>query len=552
MSDNISKKKRELLIQKIDEIKRFVSSSQDGGAVRLEGYLNELKSELCGKRYGLVFEEHREHIDDILAESLPVLREQDQLSVDNGGRTNFIIEGDNLAALDILKRTRKGGIDLIYIDPPYNTGKNDFVYDDKFVGNDDAFNHSKWLSFMSKRLTASRELLKDTGVIFISIDDNEQAALKLLCDEIFGADNFLACVSVKGNPRGRQSSAYFAQVHDFLLVYRKSAAAELFGFDIDDGQRKKRFNKTDADGVMYEEWELRKRGADSRREDSPNLWFPIYYNEQTGELSVVRTSFGDIEITPKLGDGADGRWRWSRDKVEREKSKLYVRKTKSGAYNVYERKYLGEKSKQKAPTIWDYPEVNTELGTKLVKSILGKKAFDFPKPIGLLTRILSMVKKDAVVLDFFAGSGTTGHAVMKQNAEDGGTRTFILCTNNENGICRDITYERIKRVILSEDYEARLKYYKIDFVPTKDKLYYEYADELIKHVKELAELESDGDFVVALTEDELDGFIESGGECKTLYLGQDVLPGAEAEEYIRRRGITVRVVPDCYYGAEKS
>ena len=552
MSENISKKKRELLIQRIDEIKAFISACpQDEQTSRLDGYLTELAAELNGKRYGLVFEEHRERIDEILSEALPVLDELRDLRVNGGERTNSIIEGDNLAALDILTRTHGGRIDIIYIDPPYNTGKNDFVYDDKFVCDDDLFSHSKWLSFMNKRLVFARKLLAETGVIFISIDDNEQAALKLLCDRVFGAENFLACVCVKGNPRGRQSSAYFAKVHDFLLVYRKSAAAELQGFDIDAEQKKKRFNKTDEGGESYEEWELRKRGADSRREDSPNLWFPIYYDEDTGEISTVRTRLTDIEITPKLSDGTDGRWRWSREKVECEKSKLYVRKTKSGGYNVYERKYIEEKPRQKAPTIWDYPEVNTELGTKLLKSVLGEKAFDFPKPIGLLTRILSMVKKDATVLDFFAGSGTTGHAVMSMNAADGGSRRFILCTNNQNNICREVTYERLKRVILSDNYRESIRYYKIDFVDTKDKLYYEYADELLRRIIPLIELENGeiGETAVAFTEDELDEAVKGG--CGTVYLGHDVLPSEYAETEISARGIIVNVIPDYYYGAEK-
>ena len=218
-----------------------------------------------------------------------------------------------------------------------------------------------------------------------------------------------------------------AQVHDFLIVYRKSYALELQGFAISDEDIKKRFNKSDESGV-FEEWELRKRGAGSRREDVPTLYFPIYYSTISKEISTKHFVGADIEITPKLSDGNDGRWRWSKEKIENEKSKLYVRQNSKGIYNIYERKELSEKSTQLAPTIWDYSEVNTELGTKLVRTLFeGAKYFDFPKPIGLLSRILQLLKdKDSLILDFFSGSATTAHSVMKLNAEDGGDRKFIM------------------------------------------------------------------------------------------------------------------------------
>ena len=555
MSTNISKEKREKLIEKIKAIKTYIATAeQDENTARLLTYIAEIEKDIKGKKYGLVFEEHRESIDETLENNLPVLTEDESLFIDNGGQMNFLIEGDNLASLKLLEKTHKGKIDLIYIDPPYNTGKKDFIYDDKCVDSTDLFSHSKWLSFISKRLQTAKQLLTEKGVIFISIDDNEQATLKILCDEIFGANNFLACVCIKGNPRGRQSSTYFAQVHDSLLVYRKTDKAELMGFDISDEEKKKRFNKVDENGVPYEEWELRKRGADSRREDSPNLWFPIYYNEKFGVSTVMFTNY-DIVILPKLSDGSDGRWRWSKDKVEKYKSKLYVRKTNKGVYNIYERKYLEDKSKQLAPTIWDYPEVNTELGTKLLKSILGGiSEFDFPKPIGLITRILSMLPNNITVLDFFAGSGTTGHAVLKYNTENGSNSQFILCTNNENNICRDVTYERIRRVIDKENYKASLKYFKVDFVPITDKLYYEYADDLLKYVKQLVELENginfngNNEIAILLTEEELDGFANAIPEnCKTIYLGHDVLPSEEQEKIFKKNGITVNVIPDYYY-----
>lgn len=452
----------------------------------LDGITDDERAALLGllresKTYGLVWEDKPEDVEERLREELPVLVERNDdkvhsiISENPDALNHIIIEGDNLEALSTLAYTHAGKIDVIYIDPPYNTDKKDFIYNDSYVDSEDSYRHSKWLSFMSKRLCIAKKLLSDRGIIFISIDFHEQPNLILLCNEIFGENNFIANVSVKGNPRGRQSSSYFAQVDDSLLVYRKSTASFIQGFSISDETSKKRFNKIDINGNAYEEWELRKRGADSRRVDSPNLWFPIYYNPTTEILSTTPIGDDDIIITPKLSTGEDGRWRWSREKVEKEKMTLYVRQTRSG-YNVFERKYPESKSRQLPSTIWDYPEVNTELGTKLLKEILGKDVpFDYPKPIGLIDLVLKLIPTNSAhVLDFFAGSGTTLHAVMQLNAEDGGKRTCILCTNNENGICENVTYERNKRVIngytkpngeaVEGLHDNNLRYYRTAFV----------------------------------------------------------------------------------------
>lgn len=193
MSTNISKEKREKLVQKINAIKTYISSAtQDENTAQLLAYISEIEKDIKGKKYGLVFEEHREGIDEVLENNLPVLTEDADLFMDNGGQMNFLIEGDNLASLKLLEKTHKGRIDLIYIDPPYNTGNKDFVYDDRFVDSNDTFRHSKWLSFMEKRLQIAKNLLSEKGVIFISIDDNEQSQLKLLCDSIFNEQKFVA------------------------------------------------------------------------------------------------------------------------------------------------------------------------------------------------------------------------------------------------------------------------------------------------------------------------------------------------------------------------
>ena len=193
MSTNVSKEKREKLLAKIKSIKTFIATApQDENTAQLLSYIADLEKEIKGKKYGLVFEEHREAIDELLETHTPVLTEDESLFIDNGGQMNFLIEGDNLTSLKLLEKTHKGKVDLIYIDPPYNTGNEDFIYNDKYIDEADTFRHSKWISFMSKRLLKAQKLLAKDGAIFISIDDNEYASLKLLCDEIFGIENCLS------------------------------------------------------------------------------------------------------------------------------------------------------------------------------------------------------------------------------------------------------------------------------------------------------------------------------------------------------------------------
>ncbi len=223
MSTNISKKKREDLLAKIKEIRTFISNApQDENTGNLLSYLSDLEKDVNGKKYGLVFEEHREEIDEVLDTHTPILTEDKDLFIDNGGQMNFLIEGDNLASLKLLEKTHKGKIDLIYIDPPYNTKNKDFVYDDSFVDNIDTFRHSKWISFLMPRLKLAKMLLKDNGVVFISIDDNEQAALKLLCDEIFGESNFVSQLVWEKKKKGSFLSNSITNIKEYILVYAKN------------------------------------------------------------------------------------------------------------------------------------------------------------------------------------------------------------------------------------------------------------------------------------------------------------------------------------------
>lgn len=570
MSTNISKQKRDDLIAKIGEIRTYISSApQDENTGNLLTYLSELEKDVNGKKYGLVFEEHREEIDEVLDTHTPVLTEEKDLFIDNGGQMNFLIEGDNLASLKLLEKTYKGKIDLIYIDPPYNTGNQDFIYDDKFIVSEDGFKHSKYISFLKKRLEIMCKLLSPQGFICISIDDNEQPDIRFLCDEVFGAENFISCMSRRTKSSGKTTNHISAN-HDYVIIYAKNiASVGIVGIPhIDEGFKfedeyvetrgKYKLNQTlDYDSLSY----------------SAGLDYPIELNGKTFYPGSDYNKY----LKRKNGEHqrADWAWRWSKELFEfgYNNGFIVVKEKADGTARIYTKTYLNATikrntsgkyeviiSERKKPlSTLDFldAEYSNDNAKKDLKQIFTNFAFDYPKPLSLLKKLMQICYSDrAIVLDCFAGSGTTGHAVMKLNAEDGGNRKFILCTNNENNICHDVTYERIKRVIDKENYAASLKYYKVDYVPISERMYYEYADELLKHIRELVELENGVNFTgnaeiaIVLTEEELEAFIKDTdklAECHKLYMGHDLLPDEEQEKAIKENGIEISIIPDYYY-----
>lgn len=563
MSTNISKKKREDLLDKIKQIRAFIAAApQDENTGNLLSYLSELEKDVNGKKYGLVFEEHREEIDEVLDTHTPVLTEEADLFIDHGGQMNFLLEGDNLAALKLLEKTHRGKIKMIYIDPPYNTANKDFAYDDTRVDLTDTFRHSKWLSFMRERLRIARNLLRDDGILFISIDDNEQSDLKLLCDEIFKEENFFSQVIIQSNKRG-QTYKQIAKTHEYLLIYTRSPEAEFNEIDKTDDDND--LNLLDKIGA-YNVRELRNRNPKFGKHNRPNLFYPIYVNPSIVDkdgfcpISLAYTTDYCVEVYPFNSTGGESCWRWSTKLLSEninsntQFSNVVARAKRDGTFNIYE-KY--RKTTYKAKSIWLETDVITEKGTVELGELGLSERFPFPKPLFLLKKCLQIgTNSNDIILDFFAGSGTTGHAVMKLNAEDGGTRRFILCTNNENGICRDVTYERIRRVIDKEDYAASLKYYKVDYVPISDHMYYEYADELLRHIRELVELENginftgNAEIAIVLTDEELEIFLDDEGVCKRcqkLYMGHDVLLDAQQAQALQEYNIAVNVIPDYYY-----
>lgn len=534
MSTNISKKKRDDLLDKIKQIRAFIAAApQDENTGNLLSYLSELEKDVNGKKYGLVFEEHREEIDEVLDTHTPVLTEDADLFIDHGGQMNFLLEGDNLAALKLLEKTHRGNIDLIFIDPPYNTRNGDFGYDDSRVDLTDTFRHSKWVSFMSERLLVARRLLKNDGVIFIAIDDNEQAALKLLCDQLFGEENFLASIIWQHSIQPKGYSRTFSVHHNYILCYQKTAQFVLNSLP-----------RTDEDNKAYANPDNDPRGRWRSGDVRNALYRPnLIYDIISPSGNVIKPC-------------ANG-WRWSKETVE-EKIKSGEIIFSKDETRIIRKIYLDTLEGRTPETIWFGKDVGTTRSAMSeIKEIFGSSAFGTPKPTSLIERTLRLISRtDATVLDFFAGSGTTGHAVMKLNAEDGGTRRFILCTNNENGICRDVTYERIRRVIDKEDYAASLKYYKVGYVPISDRMYYEYADELLRHIRELVELENGINFTgneeiaIVLTDEELEIFLDDEGICKRcrkLYMGHDVLLDAQQAQALQEYNIAVNVIPDYYY-----
>lgn len=338
---------------------------------------------------------------------------------------NTFVEGDNLDVVPTLET-----VDLIYIDPPYNTG-NDFAYRDAFPG------HAAWVAMMRPRLEASRAVLRDTGAIFVSIDDHEVAHLRLLLDEVYGEENFLAQVVVNLNPKGRQLGRGFATSHEYLLVYARDARRTALDATSPDTVDERDFPLTAADGRRFRHLPLRNTNKKFNPVTARTLHFAVWGDPDSGRVSTQPFD-GALEIEPVFGDGRPAVWRWSRPRIDERPDDLVCRRVngKLGErVDVFQRDWLHRDTpggrRKKLRTIWLAEEVgSTDTAVQELKDLVGH-VFESPKPTGLVRRILGTMPDDAVVLDFFAGSGTTGHAVALQNAADGGTRHCISVNSAE-------------------------------------------------------------------------------------------------------------------------
>lgn len=391
--------------------------------------------------FGLVWEDKPENVALQCDKEFPVLKEEKDSDVIKNKVLpyNILIEGDNYHSLWALNYTHKKAIDVIYIDPPYNRGDNDFKYNDNYVDKEDSFRHSMWLSFMHKRLQLAKKLLKDTGVIFISIDDTEYAPLKLLCDKVFGKDSFKATIVWEKKYSPANDSKYLSDTHDYVLVYSKS------------NWKVNLFKRTEEMDARY-----------SNPDNDPRLdWKPGGFSVKsyTKEYDYPITLPSGRIVNPPSGSC----WQTSPDnyKLLLEDNRIWFGVDGNAKPQI--KQFLSEVQQGLVPkTLWFKEESgHNQLAMNLLKEIIGPKAqkFGTPKPIQLIKRILSIAtdKSDAIVLDFFAGTGTTGHAVIEYNTEENKNLRFILCTNNENDICREVTYERLYKVINGYKFKGKSK-----------------------------------------------------------------------------------------------
>ncbi len=455
---------------------------------KLQAEVERLKKELKKrKKYGLVWEEKLEDVVEMCKEKLPVLKEVKNKEIITGKEkpVNLLIEGDNYHSLSVLNYTHAKKIDVIYIDPPYNTGNRDFIFNDRYVDNEDTYRHSKWLAFMEKRLKLAKNLLKDTGVIFISIDDNEMAQLKLLMDDqnkgLFGENNFLGVLIWVRKKKGSHLSETLRKMTEYILVYKRNKVIPFWGEEAYKNKWQPLLKRTNQEKILKFSGGVVKATVNDG----------IYKKGIYGKGGTAVTLLNDIEVKNggiKTDFSLKGRFVWTQVKLDEELSlgtKVAINSLGFGP-NVFRWDQL-EKFKRPTTLLNEEVGVGTnEDASEELRNIFNlggdNLLFAYPKPVSLIEYLIKTVtynNKDAIILDFMAGTGTTGQAILGLNNKDGGNRKFILCTNNEdnNGsgykIAEDICYPRVKKVIEGyknlrveevEGLGGNLKYFKTDFV----------------------------------------------------------------------------------------
>ncbi|WP_070039983.1 site-specific DNA-methyltransferase [Streptococcus agalactiae] len=519
--------------------------------------LEELVRLLHTKKYGLVWEEHAEIVEEEMKTKIPVFVEDaDRKIVGNPDSDdyNFLLEGDNLHSLHLLEKTHTGKIDVIYIDPPYNTGNKDFIYNDKIVDKTDGYSHSKWLSFMSKRLEIARNLLSDNGVIFISIDNNEQAQLKLLCDEIFGQQNFIAQMAWEKKKKPSFLNKNLGSKFEYILSYSKNRDYSI-PFSVDLTEKGKKYPLNNAGNSAM------------------TLTFPpnsVDFSMPDGIIEAQDMSAGNIKTELKndvyIKGGRNrnafalyGEWRYSQSKLDeiiQNNEKLSISKV---PFRPNHHKQGGEIKKMHDLLTQNYYDVGTneDASSELVK-LVGNNIFSFPKPsklISFLVKATTYNNKNCTILDFFAGSGTTGHAVAQLNREDGGNRKYILCTNNENKIAEEVTYKRLNNI--QSDLPHNLKYFKTDFVDKSEFPDFTLESELLNYITPLVELEfgidiSNPSVQIILTEEHLEALLQNHElqAGATLFIHPDVFLETKEQEQLSEIQITLQEIPDYFFGKE--
>lgn len=439
----------------IEALKRLVPEAFADGQINWETLKQALSEHLedegpDAEHFGLFWPGKREARRMAAIPSKGTLVPAPGEGIDEESTRNIFIEGENLEVLKLLQKSYAGRIKMIYIDPPYNTG-NDFVYEDDFkepleeylrrtgqvdeegkplttnTRADGRF-HSKWLSMMHPRLKNAQNLLRDDGVIFISIDDNEVNNLRLIMNEIFGEENFIAQIIVQTNPKGRVLDMHFSKTHDYLLVYCKNSLESELSLTKTAEEIAEEYKEKDENG-LYRLLELRNTHRQFGKHNRPNLWYPLYVDVSTARVSVDPMP-KSVEILPRWEDGFDGCWTWGMER-SREYIRLLVAKKVEGKWKIYRKSYAhtddGEAAKKKLKTIWMDKSMTTENGQKDFDSLMMARVFQSPKPVQLLTTVLQLAtSSDEIVLDYFSGSGTTAHAVLELNKSDNGNRRYIL------------------------------------------------------------------------------------------------------------------------------
>lgn len=573
---NLSKIRRDKMLKTLSEIKKNISDEETLNSLSL------IENELTKKKYGLIWEEHEERVDKELETQIPTFEEiKDKEIVCNPEeRFNFLLEGDNLHSLYLLEKTHKEKIDVIYIDPPYNTGKEDFIYNDKIIDEMDGYKHSKWLSFMERRIRIAKELLSKNGIILISIDENEEAQLKLLCDEIFGESNRLSThhIKVRYDNKSLNEKNDWQPVMEYVYIYAKdklSVKAKkpsenynidkfLYSFDeLTNGQTIILGNKK-VTIFKQDEWKINKAQKGSLnllketwasgsvlKGNTSGKFFDLY-------LSVRKTIDGLNCLYKVEGIGEDGlgyRYFTGPQKETSSRGKFY-----SGV-PLERLDDLNNGISKKYRPISNYYDFSADFGNIRQE---GNTPFNSgKKPVKMLKELINYHQnKNAIALDFFAGSGSTAQAVLELNKEDNGNRQFILCTNNENNICEDITYKRIKNVINGygkyDALKTNLKYYRCTYIPRINTENENLHNNLLINIKNLIQLENgieidDNKIRVYLDEEKLDKFSTNKEEleiCEKVYISSDILLTSEQEEIFENNNIEVYIIPEYYFEDE--
>lgn len=595
---NLSQQKRQRMLE---FLQRLREEHKDDDSVLIA--LGEIESELNAKKYGLVWEQHEEAVDVMMRDAIPVFTEdtEREITAVPGGAYNFLLEGDNLHSLRLLEKTHKGRIDVIYIDPPYNTKNKDFVYDDKKIDATDGFQHSKWLSFMTTRLRIAERLLKPNGVLAISIGFHEVNNLMLICEEIFSPRQ-VVCVTVQTSS-GNAVANGFTVVQEYVVFVtpsdfepfeiegdKKENANPYHGMNLSGFNQTQRPNQAypifiDNKGLVVGCGKSLQQRIDEGIYIGEKADFVYDYTEAPDGCTAVWpiTQSGDPCVWRLIPENFMQNWYKGYIKIvpnKRGKNKYTVQYLSGGIIEQIEDGSL--ETRQADPTIpsldvigfktaasgistiWTDTKFLTAAGSRDIKRIFNKKvAFSFPKPVALIKDILMRVSgKNDIVLDFFAGSGTTAQAVLELNQDDEGHRSFILCTNNESNICSDITYPRVKTVIrgkrndgsvYSDGLPANLKYYHTAFVPKDDE---NLSDALLDYIAEMIQLEHgvklDGQhYIMVLDDDEADALAAHWNEytdVKALYVSKNVLFTTEQNAIFR--DVEIHIIPDYYFNFE--